>query len=104
MCRATRKHTLPALSRAPAMAFPGRASITGPEKGGGPTDSHAYRDAGGAGPLGGRLSLAAARAAAQGEQGASRLAESTPSTGEKRCRGDVPPGHIKAAYSLSNRT
>ncbi len=34
--------------------WPAHASISGPEKGGGPTESHAYRDAGGAGPLGGR--------------------------------------------------
>src|SRR2546428_12650938 len=34
--------------------YPAHASICGPEKGGGPTESHAFRDAGGAGPLGGR--------------------------------------------------
>src|SRR2546429_8672990 len=35
-------------------AVGGHASISGPEKGGGPTESQTFRDAGGAGPLGGR--------------------------------------------------
>ena len=87
----------------PPAPLDAHASISGPEKGGGPTESHAYRDAGGAGPLGGRP-FPPSRERRRGVcRVRAALAESTPSAGEKRRREDVPPGWTNP-FLASNRT